>query len=58
VAAAGWLHRWRLLRMHVAPPAEYMRARFGARRRAWLPLLYLWRLIRGVPRALTRDRYR
>ncbi len=41
---ARWRQRAQLLREHVLPPAEYMRARFGGS----LPLAYAKRLIFGV----------
>jgi hypothetical protein len=38
----------RLVREHLFPPAEYMRAAYGVRNRAWLPAYYLARLLRGM----------
>jgi len=43
----GWRERFRLLREHLLPPAEHMRARCGAD--AFLPLAYLQRIVRGAP---------
>jgi hypothetical protein len=41
---ARWPERARLLREHVLPPADYMRARFSGP----VPLAYVKRLVRGV----------
>ncbi|HEX6465014.1 MAG TPA: nucleotidyltransferase family protein [Vicinamibacterales bacterium] len=41
---AGWADRARLLREHVLPPVQYMRARFGGP----VPLAYARRFFRGV----------
>jgi hypothetical protein len=51
-ALPTWRARARLVREHVLPPASYMRARYGARSSALLPVLYLWRLMHGAPRWL------
>lgn len=46
------LSRWRdriaLLREHLFPPSQYMLEKYAVRSRAWLPVLYLQRGIRGT----------
>lgn len=49
-----WRGRWRLLREHLLPPAEHMRARYGAD--AFLPLAYIRRIVRGAPPWFKRPR--
>jgi hypothetical protein len=53
-ALPGWRDRGRLLREHLLPPAAYVRDRYGVRATAALPALYVWRVVTGVPRWLTR----
>jgi hypothetical protein len=43
-----WRDRIRLLREHAFPPASFMLARYEARQRAWLPALYVHRLVTGA----------
>jgi hypothetical protein len=50
--ALGPLAAARLMREHVLPPAEYMQAAYGVRRRAWLPLYYAARVWSGMSRWL------
>jgi hypothetical protein len=45
---ATWRDRMRLLREHAFPPASFMLARYSSRQRAWLPALYLHRLVTGA----------
>jgi hypothetical protein len=40
----------RLVREHVFPPAEYMRAAYGVKSRAWLPAYYVARVLSGMSR--------
>lgn len=47
-ALEGWGPRLKLLREHLFPPPAYMREVYGVSRAAWLPLLYAWRVARGV----------
>jgi hypothetical protein len=55
-ALPSWRARWQLVREHLFPPAEYMRARYGDRSSLSLPGLYVWRALRGAPRWLrSRD---
>ena len=49
-ALAGWRNRLRLVREHLFPPAAYMRTRYAAAHPAPLPLLYGYRLLRGLRR--------
>jgi len=44
----GWRGRLRLVREHLFPPAEYLLGRHPRASRALLPVLYLWRIVRGV----------
>ena len=53
-ALPTWRSRVRLLREHTLPPAAYMRARYGVRSNAWLPALYLWRVMSGMPKWIAR----
>jgi hypothetical protein len=53
-ALPDWQTRARLLREHLLPPAEYMRARYGVRSNSVLPVLYLWRVLQGAPKWLRR----
>ena len=48
--ALKWSDRWTLLREHLFPPADYMMSKYGARHRAWLPVLYLKRIAGGIPK--------
>ena len=43
-----WRDRMRLLREHAFPPASFMLARYESRQRAWLPALYVHRLVTGA----------
>jgi len=47
-ALGGWPSRLRLLREHIFPPRAYMRAAYGTTTDGWLPLLYVWRFVRGA----------
>ncbi len=49
----GWRERTTLLREHLWPDAEYMRARAGGTR--WLPLAYARRAIRGARKWISAD---
>ena len=42
-ALGRWRDRWRLLREHALPPADYMLRKYGTRRRWLLPALYVRR---------------
>jgi hypothetical protein len=42
-ALDGWGERWRLLREHAFPPADYMLRKYETRRRWLLPVLYVRR---------------
>jgi hypothetical protein len=42
----------RLIREHLFPPAQYMRAKYGVRSRAWLPACYAIRLLSGMSKWL------
>ena len=46
----SWRDRATLVREHLFPPAEYMRARYGTANGAGLPALYARRVARGVRR--------
>ncbi len=46
--ALGPLSALRLLREHLFPPAEYIQAAYGVRRRVWLPVYYAARMVSGV----------
>jgi hypothetical protein len=50
--ASGWRDRASLVRQHIFPPAAYVLEKYGRRSRAWLPLLYAYRVIHGAPRWL------
>jgi hypothetical protein len=47
-ALTSWRDRWRLVREHAFPPADFIRQRYGVRNRIWLPALYLHRLLVGA----------
>jgi hypothetical protein len=49
-ALPGWRDRAILLGEHLFPPAAYVRGRYQAGKRVWLPLLYAHRLGAGVSR--------
>ena len=49
-----WRERWRLVRENLFPPADYMRRVYARRVPLPLPLLYLWRVLRGATKWLTR----
>lgn len=49
-ALADWRTRARLLREHLFPRAEYMRAKYSVRHRALLPIAYARRIVEGTPR--------
>ena len=53
-ALPTWTARARLVREHLFPPAEYMRATYGRSSPAMLPALYAWRVVAGVRRWLQR----
>jgi hypothetical protein len=48
----GWRERVALVRQHLFPPASYVLEKYGRRSRAWLPVLYSYRVITGAPRWL------
>jgi hypothetical protein len=52
VRALGPLAAARLVREHLFPPAEYMRAAYGVRHRAWLPAYYVARVLSGMSKWL------
>ena len=49
-ALQSWGNRLRLVREHLFPPAAYMRSRYAATHPASLPILYGYRLLRGLQR--------
>lgn len=49
-ALPGWRHRLSLIQEHLFPPAAYMVARYAPVHRVVLPLLYAYRLWRGLMR--------
>ncbi len=51
----GWRERAALVWQHLFPSAAYMRAACPGARRAWLPALYLRRIVAGAGRWLRRD---
>lgn len=53
-AQPGWRSRGRLLREHLVPPAAYMRTRYPGWPRFFLPIAYVDRIVRGVPRWFSR----
>ena len=53
-ALPTWTARMRLVREHLFPPAEYMRATYGRASPAMLPALYAWRVAAGVRRWFQR----
>jgi hypothetical protein len=53
-ALPDWRTRGRLLREHLLPSSNYMRAKYGVRSNAMLPALYIWRVLHGVPKWLRR----
>jgi hypothetical protein len=53
-ALPDWRTRGRLIREHLFPSPAYMRARYGVRSSLVLPVLYIWRILRGMPRWLRR----
>jgi hypothetical protein len=55
-ALDGWRDRLRLVRQHVFPPPEYMRAVYAGSSRAPLPVLYARRIVRGARRWLVKPR--
>jgi len=52
--ALRWSERLTRLRQLAFPPADFMKQSFGVRNRAALPLLYLWRALRGLGRLFRR----
>jgi hypothetical protein len=52
VRALGPFAAARLVREHLFPPAEYMQATYGVRRRAWLPAYYVARVLSGMSKWL------
>ena len=55
-ALHGWRARARLLLQHLFPSPAYMRAKYGLRSQALLPLAYARRIVAGVPRWLRSQR--
>ena len=53
-ALPDWRMRSRLLRQHLLPSASYIRAKYGVRSDVALPALYVWRVLRGVPKWFRR----
>ena len=49
-ALPDWRTRMHLIREHVLPPANYMRAKYGARSHIALSALYFWRVLHGMPK--------
>lgn len=47
-ALPTWRARAQLLGEHVFPPASYMQEAYSIRNRAFLPVLYLWRVVQGA----------
>lgn len=47
-ALPGWSHRFRLVYEHAFPSPSYMAGRYTVSNRAWLPALYLHRIVRGA----------
>jgi hypothetical protein len=54
-ALSSWRDRARLLGQHCFPAPAYMRARYDANGRTWLPVLYARRLTMGIPKWLRRS---
>ena len=54
LAALTWRERLRRLRQLAFPPAAFMMQSFGTTSRTALPLLYMWRGVRGVGRLFRR----
>ncbi|HUO84008.1 MAG TPA: nucleotidyltransferase family protein [Thermoanaerobaculia bacterium] len=52
--ARGWRTRMDYLRAQLFPPAAYMRSRSPRASSTWLPILYLRRLVGGIPKLLRR----
>jgi hypothetical protein len=55
-AVRGWRARVHLLREHLIPPPAYMRAKYRFRSAAWLPLAYVHRIVRGLPKWIRSQR--
>jgi hypothetical protein len=53
--AIGKRRGQQLIREHLFPPAEYMEATYGVRRRELLPAYYALRAVRGVSKWLRRE---
>jgi hypothetical protein len=53
-ALPDWRRRLQRARQLAFPPAAFMRESFGVRTKTLLPLLYLWRGVRGVVRLAQR----
>jgi hypothetical protein len=53
-ALPDWRMRGRLLREHLLPSSDYMRAKYGVRSNVMLPALYVWRVLHGMPKWLRR----
>ena len=53
-ATPRWLGRVQLLREHVFPPSTFMYERYRTRQPLALPLLYLHRLLTGLPKWFRR----
>jgi hypothetical protein len=53
-ALSSWRQRLEVLRTLAFPPVEYMEQAFDLRSRALLPLMYVWRAVRGVARLFRR----
>jgi hypothetical protein len=47
-----WGSRGRYVKEHLYPPADYMLRKYGRSSRAWLPLLYAHRALRGLTKRL------
>lgn len=55
-AMPRWRDRGRLLAEHLFPSPGYIRGHYGVRSNVLVPPLYIWRIIRGVPKWFaTRD---
>lgn len=53
-ALPGWRARWQRARQLALPPRAFMLQQYPGHAAAMLPLLYLWRAVRGVARLFRR----
>lgn len=54
LALSGWRDRWRLMREHLLPPPEYLRAKYAPGSSAPLAVLYMQRLVLGAVKWLRK----